>query len=482
VKFFFFETMKAFLFVLALIAVAFANEQHELFREAVERSQAEGGNTWVVLIAGSTGWGNYRHQSSMCKAYQLAHQAGVPDERIITFFQDDIANNTMNPFPGKIFNEPYVEGGSNINVYDGVVKDYIAKDASVKNLVAVLSGEAPTSGSGKTLMSTENDNVFVFYDDHGNSGIIAMPTEEHFHDHDLTTCLDAMQKKKMFKKLIFFMSACYSGSMWYNQKLPDNVYVATSAPTSASSYACLMDSKLKTYVTSCWPHGWIESIVSNGLNTDFGTLFEDSYNYAKKMSPTVPCQYGDLNLKQETFLGFLKNANVKSSSKGKMDLTRDETAVPQYLVPYTLAKFNYETEPTEEHLREFKAESQIRFEVDRMVSEIAAKVMPENKFLGSQICQTCDDSCECYSSCMKVGSADHCARYCCDYAACKANQNQNEAEISCALTLQRAFSEAVPASLKNHPYILSAGIQFNRLCRSGADVTSALKAIESVCH
>jgi len=475
--------MKAVVVALALFAVVFANDLHNMFQEAVAASKAEGGNTWVVLIAGSSGWGNYRHQSSMCKAYQLAHQAGIPDERIITFFQDDIANNSQNPFPGQIFNELYVEGGTNINVYEGVVKDYIRKDASVKNLVNVLSGNPTTSGSGKTLKSTENDNVFIFYDDHGNTGIIAMPTEELFHDHDLTQCIEAWQEKKMFKKLVFFMSACYSGSMFYNQQLPPNVYVATSAPTSASSYACLQDPKLRTYVTSCWPHGWIHSIDVHGMDVDFGTIFEDSYHYANTSSPTSPCQYGDLSLKTTTWGGFMKNTDMKAANRGEMKIVKDPTAVPQYLVPYELAKLNYRLEPTPAHLAELKAESKIRMQVDRMVTEIVSQVMPDNKFLGVQVCKVCDQSCDCYAQCVSLGGTDdHCQRYCCDYAACKANQNQSEEEIECALTLQRAFTESVPASLKNHPYIVSAGIQFNRLCRSGADVTSALKAIDRVCH
>jgi len=285
----------------------------------------------------------------------------------------------------------------------------------------------------------------------------------------------------MFKKLVFFMSACYSGSMWYRQQLPDNVYVATSAPTAASSYACLQDPKLRTYVTSCWPHGWIHSIDTHGLNTDFGTIFEDSYNYAKSSSPTVPCQYGDLSLKKDTFLGFMKNTNVEASKDGHLIYTKDATAAPQYLVPYNLAKLNYDLEPTPAHLKALKEETQIRFKVDRMISEIVDQVS-DNKFLGVQICKTCDESCDCYASCIKTGSDDHCQRYCCDYAACKANQNQSEEEIECALNLQRAFTESVDASLKNHPYILSAGIQFNRLCRSGVDVTAALKAIDRVCH
>jgi len=472
--------MRTLLVALALIAVVFANQQHELFSQAVKASQADGGDTWVVLIAGSTGWSNYRHQSSMCKAYQLAHKAGIPDEHIITFFEDDIADNSQNPFPGKIFNELYVEGGTNVNVYEGVVKDYIAKDASVKNLVNVLSGKATTGGSGKTLKSTEKDNVFIFYDDHGNTGIIGMPTDEVFTDDDLTTCLDAMTSKKMFKKLIFFMSACYSGSMFYKQNLPENVYVATSAPTSASSYACLEDPKLRTYVTSCWPHGWISSIDEHGMDVDFGTIFEDSYNYATKQSPTSPCQYGDLSLKDMTFSNFMKNKDGVSKN-ANFTPVKDETAVPQYLVPYRLAQHNYERDPSEKNYAAFKAESQIRLRVDRMVNDIVSEALPNN-FLNMRVCQSCDESCDCYASCIKTGTTDHCSRRCCDYAACKANQYQSDAEIDCALTLQRAFTEAVEPSLKSHPYILSAGIQWNRLCRSGVDVTKALQAIDRVCH
>jgi len=478
--------MKALLFVLAAVAAAaFASEQHEMFRRAVERSQANGGTTWVVLVAGSSGWKNYRHQSSVYKSYQLAHQCGVPDEHIITFFQDDIAYAEENPFPGQVFNELYDQkGGNNINVYAGVVKDYIAENATVANLVAVLSGDETKSGSGKTLRSTANDNVFVFYDDHGGPGNICMPGEEHFTDHDLAACLSAMQKKKMFNKLIFFMSACYSGSMWYRQTLPANVYVATSAPISSPAFACLLDPVLKTYVSSCWPHGWIESVVTHGVKVDFATVFEDAYDYAGKKSSTLPCQYGDLSLKNETFVGFLKNTGLKFSEKSKMMVDSDESAVPQSHVPYVLAKLNYEREPSEKNLREYKAESAVRLRIDDMVSEIVQKSMPGNRFLATSVCRTCDDSCECYAECMKDGTVDHCTRLCCDRASCNPYSEEEEngaEEVSCALTLQRAFSDSLRARFNNHPYILSAGTQFSRLCRSGVDVQHALEAIEAIC-
>ena len=64
------------------------------------------GNLWVVLVAGSEGWFNYRHQADICHAYQIVRQHGVPDEQIVVFMKDDIAYNEMNPYQGLIINHP----------------------------------------------------------------------------------------------------------------------------------------------------------------------------------------------------------------------------------------------------------------------------------------------------------------------------------------------------------------------------------------
>ncbi|KAF8567870.1 hypothetical protein P879_03008 [Paragonimus westermani] len=48
---------------------------------------------WAVLVAGSDGWWNYRHQSDVCHAYQLLTGLGIPRENIITFMYENIGNN-----------------------------------------------------------------------------------------------------------------------------------------------------------------------------------------------------------------------------------------------------------------------------------------------------------------------------------------------------------------------------------------------------
>ncbi|KAJ4968598.1 hypothetical protein NE237_015299 [Protea cynaroides] len=64
------------------------------------------GTRWAVLVVGSSGYGNYQHQTDVCHAYQVLKKGGLKDENIIVFMYDDIAYNELNPRPGVIINHP----------------------------------------------------------------------------------------------------------------------------------------------------------------------------------------------------------------------------------------------------------------------------------------------------------------------------------------------------------------------------------------
>lgn len=76
------------------------------------------GKNWAILIAGSNSWFNYRHQADVHHAYQMLISKGFNKDQIVTFAFDDIAQNTRNPFPGKIFNRP-TYGDEGVDVYNG---------------------------------------------------------------------------------------------------------------------------------------------------------------------------------------------------------------------------------------------------------------------------------------------------------------------------------------------------------------------------
>ena len=84
-------------------------------RTGLRLVRREQGRLWAVLVAGSRGWENYRHQADVCHAYQVLHSHGVPEDNIIVMMYDDIAYNQRNPYQGRIFNRP---NGS--DVYKGV--------------------------------------------------------------------------------------------------------------------------------------------------------------------------------------------------------------------------------------------------------------------------------------------------------------------------------------------------------------------------
>ncbi|CAN4114375.1 unnamed protein product [Withania somnifera] len=156
------------------------------------------GTKWAVLVAGSNGWWNYRHQVDVCHAYQLLKKGCLKDENIIVFMYDDIANNTENPRPGVIINNPHGQ-----DVYKGVPKDYVGEDVNADNFFNVILANRSgiTGGSGKVLNTGPNDHIFIYYTDHGGPGIVSMPTG-FVYANDLINVLKKKHASGTYSKLI----------------------------------------------------------------------------------------------------------------------------------------------------------------------------------------------------------------------------------------------------------------------------------------
>lgn len=94
-----------------------SNDGGDLWQEFLRLPTENGGTKWALLIAGSSGYDNYRHQADVCHAYQIMKKGGLKDQNIVVMMYDDIAYNPKNPRKGVIINKP--NGG---NVYAGVPK------------------------------------------------------------------------------------------------------------------------------------------------------------------------------------------------------------------------------------------------------------------------------------------------------------------------------------------------------------------------
>jgi legumain len=231
---------------------------------------------WAVIIAGSKGFANYRHQTDACHAYQIVKKNGIPESNIILLMQDDVANAVGNPFPGQLFNQPTKSGEAGVDVYAGCNADYTGDIVTAKLFTAVITGDSAavanitagyTAGksSNKVLRSTSTSKVFLNFADHGGVGLIAMPNGPFLYAKDLQAALATMKTKSLYKELVFYVEACESGSMFEKFPTDNNVYVTTAANAKESSWGtyCPPDDvvngkHMKTCLGDLYSVNWME--------------------------------------------------------------------------------------------------------------------------------------------------------------------------------------------------------------------------------
>eukprot|EP00117_Sycon_ciliatum_P003646 scpid78430/ scgid8352/ Legumain; Asparaginyl endopeptidase; Protease, cysteine 1 len=298
--------MKSFNLVSALLLVA----------SAVSSLGAER-KDWAVLVAGSKSYINYRHQADVCHAYQILHNRGIPDERIIVFMYNDIADNSENPTPGILINYP---NGS--DVYHGVPKDYQGSDVNPENFLNAITGNKKAMlgiGSGKVLESGPDDHVFIYFADHGGPGLIGFPSSFLYAD-DLSLSLHRMYKRNMYKQLVFYLEACESGSMFTQDLLPKNlsIYAMTAANASQPSLACYFDKTRGIYLADVFSAKWMENTEQNGTNED---LFRQFLEVRMDVSTSHVSRFGDFEFEFEEIQEFIGGVQGNTIDKHIMTVT-----------------------------------------------------------------------------------------------------------------------------------------------------------------
>ncbi|CAM0943172.1 unnamed protein product [Alopecurus aequalis] len=272
------------------------------------------GTRWAVLIAGSSGYENYRHQADVCHAYQILKKGGLKDENIVVFMYDDIAYSPENPRRGVIINSP-----TGRDVYAGVPKDYTGADVNVNNFLAVLLGNksAITGGSRKVVNSRRDDRIFVFFSDHGGEGVLGMPSEL-LYANDLVNTLKKKHAAGTYKSLVFYLEACESGSIFEGLLPADiNVYATTASNAVESSYATYCPGEAPPEFTTClgdlYSVAWMEDTEAHDRRTE---SLKQQYEAVKARTAALSqvMQYGAVMLNFLKLDVYMGAATSKSGS------------------------------------------------------------------------------------------------------------------------------------------------------------------------
>lgn len=236
------------------------------FDEGLSVEYSELKDKWALLVAGSEGWTNYRHQADVLSVYQTLKQNGYSDDRIILVMADDLANNEKNPHVGVVKVEPNGE-----NLYEQIELDYNLKKLKPTDILNILIGKK-TEKTPNVLETTENDNILVFWSGHGTSTELCWGNEfmgvrkDKFHE-----AVSYMAENNRYRKLFFLIEACYSGSMVRDIEEPGVLFM-TAAGENETSKAELYSNKLGTWMTNGFTSG-----LRDQMKVDVNVTVRDLY-------------------------------------------------------------------------------------------------------------------------------------------------------------------------------------------------------------
>lgn len=357
---------------------------------------------WAVIVAGSKSYGNYRHQADACHAYQIVSEWGIPDSRIIMMFYDDIAGSSSNPYPGKMFNKPTASGTPGVDVYAGCKKDYTGSKVTPENFVKVLTGD--TSAPGPVLKSKSGDRVFINFVDHGGTGIIAFPSST-MSSSTLNSALKTMHSKNMYSKLVFYMEACESGSMFEGLIPSDiNIYVTTASNAKESSWGtyCPPDDSvngvhLKSCLGDLYSVNWMENCDAVGKNE----TLQKQYDLVKTAtSKSHVMQYGSKGFTNDPigdFMGDTSNNDHRVHAyTPRKSVNVDSRDIPMHLAYYEyLRSDKSDYEARQELAAKLITEVTDRQETDVLFYTLATTVATEEHFFKAATfsgeCLCCDE-------------------------------------------------------------------------------------------
>jgi len=184
----------------------------------------------------------------------------------------------------------------------------------------------------KVLNSTAEDNVFINFADHGGTGLIAV-IDDYLYADTLLGALNTMSTKKMYNKLVFYMEACESGSMFTN--LPTNLsifaHTAANADESSWGFYCSPDDVVQgKAIGSClgdtWSISWMEDSDVSDLT---GETLDGQFNaILKRVNQSHPQKFGDQTMKDDT-LSLYQGSQKKASSSSWIDWLSGSTSKPK---------------------------------------------------------------------------------------------------------------------------------------------------------
>ena len=249
-------------------------------------------NNYAILMCGSKGYRNYRHQSDLYSWITLLRERGYDNTHIISLGYNDIKPPLFHIDHNR----------EKLPLYVNI--DYENIEASKFNFLNIISkpehynitgwlwknkrhinnfNQEFTNDNNKHINLTgiykQDINILIVYIGHGVNGMLCVPNrfDEDIYIEELTTAVNELSN--YVNSITMIIEACFSGSFVLDGNWNDNIIVIAASGANQSSYSFGWSSELKTFTTDEFTY-YIIDYLDNPLHNN--NTIKDMVNYVSK--------------------------------------------------------------------------------------------------------------------------------------------------------------------------------------------------------
>ena len=168
-----------------------------------------------------------------------------------------MAYNENNPNKGVVRVRPDGE-----NLYHDVTIDYKLGNTSLDDLKNIILGQSSET-LPEVLGSSANDNVIVFWCGHGSKNQLMWGANDVVEGSKMREILQQTSDEHRFRKMLFVMDACYSGTIGVACEGIPGMLMITAANPYEPSKADIFDHQMNIWLSNGFTRAFQETIDKN---------------------------------------------------------------------------------------------------------------------------------------------------------------------------------------------------------------------------
>ena len=235
---------------------------------------------YAVLVQGSEGFVNYRHQADVLSIYQSLRRGGFPDDHIILIIDKKMARDQQNPEPGIVRtspNGPDLLSGTTVG--SGILAadvDYDNADLTASDVADILAGRQ-SDRLPVVVPQGNGNNVLFYWSGHGRNKSRGGADEFNWRTTSYgngfgADLLSQTARQMLFRKLLVVAEPCYSECVIRAVDGIPSVLAMSGASSQEQSWADCWNDKAKVWMCDRSSQNLVNCLTANP-DTSFRDLF-----------------------------------------------------------------------------------------------------------------------------------------------------------------------------------------------------------------